>query len=38
MSTRLEVIESQALSLAPDERAQLADRLIASLFGDQDID
>jgi putative addiction module component (TIGR02574 family) len=38
MSTPLELIEAQALSLAPEERAQLADRLIASLFDDQDIE
>ena len=38
MSTHLEIIEAQALSLAPEERAQLADRLITSLFHDQDIE
>ena len=38
MSTRLEIIEAQALSLAPEERAQLADRLITSLFDGQDIE
>lgn len=38
MSTQLEIIEAQALSLAAEERAQLADRLIASLFDDQDIE
>ena len=38
MSTQLEIIEAQALSLAPEERAQLADRLITSLFDDQDIE
>jgi len=38
MSTQLENIEAQALSLTPEERAQLADRLITSLFDDQDIE
>ncbi len=38
MSTQLEIVEAQALSLAPEERAQLADRLMASLFDDQDIE
>lgn len=38
MSTQLEIIEAQALSLTPEERAQLADRLITSLFEDQDIE
>ena len=36
MSTQLEIVEAQALALAAEERAQLADRLIASLFDDQD--
>ena len=38
MSTQLEIVEAQALSLAAEERAQLADRLIASLFDDQGIE
>ena len=38
MSAQLEIIEAQALSLTPEERAQLADRLITSLFDDQDIE
>lgn len=38
MSTQLEIVRAQALSLAADERAQLADQLIASLFDDQDIE
>ncbi len=38
MSTQLEVVEAQALALPADERAELADRLIASLFEDQDIE
>jgi hypothetical protein len=36
ISTQLEIVKAQALSLAVDERARLADRLIASLFDDQD--
>ena len=32
MSTQLEIVEAQALSLAAEDRALLADRLIASLF------
>lgn len=38
MSTQLEMIEAQALSLSLEERAQLADRLITSLFEDQNIE
>ncbi len=38
MSTPLELVEAQALSLTPEERAQLADRLITSLFDDQAIE
>ncbi len=38
MSTQLETIEAQALSLTLEERAQLADRLITSLFKDQNIE
>lgn len=38
MSTQLEIIETHALSLAPEERAQLADRSITSLFDDQDVE
>ena len=38
MSTPLERVEAQALSLTPEERAQLADRLITSLFDDQAIE
>ena len=34
MSNQLEIIETQALKLSPEERAQLANRLIASLFQD----
>jgi hypothetical protein len=32
MSSQLEIVEAEALKLAPEERACLADHLIASLF------
>jgi putative addiction module component (TIGR02574 family) len=35
MSSQLEIVEAQALSLTPEERVQLADRLITSLFDDK---
>ena len=38
MSTQLETIEAESLSLTLEERAQLADRLITSLFEDQNIE
>ncbi len=38
MPSDLEAIEAQALMLSPEERAQLADRLIASLFEDKEIE
>jgi putative addiction module component (TIGR02574 family) len=38
MATRLKIVEAQALELTPEERAQLADRLIASLFDGQEIE
>ena len=38
MSCQLEMLEAQALKLSPEERAQLADRLIASLFRDTEIE
>jgi len=38
MSDQLEIVEVQALKLPPEERAQLADRLVASLFKDQNIE
>ena len=38
MSSQLEIIEAQALKLAAEERARLADRLIASLFEDHEIE
>ena len=36
MSSQLEIVEAQALKLTAEERAQPADRLIASLFGDHE--
>jgi putative addiction module component (TIGR02574 family) len=38
MSNQFEIIEAQALKLSPEERAQLADHLIASLFKDEEIE
>ncbi|MGH8729916.1 MAG: addiction module protein [Burkholderiales bacterium] len=38
MSNQLEIIEAQALKLTAQERARLADRLIASLFGDNEVE
>ena len=38
MPTTLEIVEAQAFQLSPEERAQLADRLIASLFDDRQIE
>jgi len=38
MSSQFEAVEAQALKLAAEERAQLADRLIASLFGDHEVE
>ena len=38
MSSQLEIVESQALKLSPEERAQFADRLVAGLFEDREID
>jgi putative addiction module component (TIGR02574 family) len=38
MSDDFETIEAQALKLSPEERAQLADRLITSLFEDNEIE
>ena len=38
MSSQLEIVEAQALKLSPEERAQLADRLVTSLFKDQEIE
>lgn len=38
MASQLEIVEAQALQLSPEERARLADRLIASLTGDDEIE
>jgi putative addiction module component (TIGR02574 family) len=38
MSNQLEIVEAQALKLTAEERVQLADRLITSLFEDHEIE
>jgi putative addiction module component (TIGR02574 family) len=38
MSSQLETVEAQALMLSAEERAQLADRLITSIFDDHEIE
>ena len=38
MSSQLEMVEAEALKLSPEERAQLADRLITSLFEDKEVE
>ena len=38
MSNQLESVEAEAMKLTAEERAQLADRLIASLFEDAEIE
>lgn len=38
MSADLKTLEAQALKLSAEERAQLADRLLASLFEDRAIE
>ena len=38
MSNQLEIVEAQALRLSPEERAQLADRLVNSLFKCEEIE
>jgi putative addiction module component (TIGR02574 family) len=38
MPSELEIVEAQALKLTAEERAQLADRLIASLFEDREVE
>jgi putative addiction module component (TIGR02574 family) len=38
MSSQLAIVEAQALELTAEERAQLADRLITSLFEDREIE
>jgi putative addiction module component (TIGR02574 family) len=37
MTSRLESLAAEALALAPEDRVQLADRLIASVFPDKDV-
>ena len=38
MANQLEIVETQALQLAAEDRVRLADRLIASLFEDDGLD
>jgi putative addiction module component (TIGR02574 family) len=38
MSGQLEILEAEALKLTPEERARLADRLLASLAEDPEIE
>ena len=38
MRSPLQIVEAQALKLSAEERVQLADRLSASIFEDQDMD
>lgn len=38
MSSQLETVEAQTLMLSAEERAQLADRLITSIFDDHEIE
>jgi putative addiction module component (TIGR02574 family) len=38
MSSQFDAVESQALKLTAEERAQLADRLISSIFEDHEIE
>ena len=38
MSNVIEALQAQALRLTPDERIQLADRLIASVFEDHEVE
>ena len=38
MSTNLEVLEAEALKLAPSDRSHLLERLIASLDSDPDVE
>jgi putative addiction module component (TIGR02574 family) len=38
MPTHVEVLEAEAMRLTPEERARLADRLIASLAEDAEIE
>ena len=38
MSNQLEIVEAEALKLSAEERVRLADRLLASLGEDADVD
>jgi putative addiction module component (TIGR02574 family) len=38
MPNQLEIAEAEALKLAPEDRVRLANRLIASVFDDADIE
>ena len=38
MSRQLETVEAQGLKLTAEERAQLSDRLLASLFEDHEVE
>ncbi len=38
MPSQIEIAESEALKLEPEERVWLANRLIASVFGDADVE
>jgi putative addiction module component (TIGR02574 family) len=38
LSDELELVEAQALKLSAEERVRLADRLIASLFDDSEVE
>jgi putative addiction module component (TIGR02574 family) len=38
MESQLEIAEALALKLSPEDRAHLADRLIASLFEDHEVE
>lgn len=38
MANRLESLAAEALALAPEDRVQLADRLLASVFPSKDIE
>lgn len=38
MADPIETIEAKALALTPEERVRLADRVIASVFEDEDIE
>jgi putative addiction module component (TIGR02574 family) len=38
MASKLESVAAEALTLTPEDRVQLADRLIASVFPNQDVE